>query len=49
MIELLAQGGPALEVVQKHLRQNLEHERLTNQAKATEVEPQRERSQGRDR
>lgn len=46
MLELLAQGGPALEVVQQQVRKNFERERSARQAK---VERQQERSPDRGR
>jgi hypothetical protein len=50
MVDLVAQGGPALEVVQQRLRQNLDAERSRlDQAKLAKVEPQREHSQDRGR
>jgi predicted CopG family antitoxin len=43
LLELLARGGPTLEQLQKHIRENLERERLTKQRKAEEQEQERSR------
>jgi hypothetical protein len=41
-VELLARGGPALELVQKQIRENLERERLAKQHKAEKQERSRD-------
>jgi len=49
LVQLIAKGGPALELLQQKVRENLEHERSRKQAKVTKAESQRERSQGKSR
>jgi ElaB/YqjD/DUF883 family membrane-anchored ribosome-binding protein len=46
VLELLARGGPELEVLRQRVREGLEHERSAKQHRA---EQQQERSRGRSR